>query len=318
MTKSGFHISRLASKAGMRRLVIGSGGKASILSRTVIYVLLMGVSFTFIYPILCFLSASGKDAYDLVDPLVHWLPSSFNTENFIKAYQALGGYRTALSTVWYMGIIAVAETAVSAMIAYGFAKHEFPFRKILFALMVATFFIPKQVSFLPEYVMFTSYKLDNSILPVLLPTLFGQGLKQAIFILIYYQFFRMSPPSLDEAASIDGAGQMGIFLKINLRTATPATIVVFIFSLVWNWNETNLADTYFGNNITTLPLALERFRDTFLQMYPSVDTESIEAQLNQGIEMAAAVLSILPLLLIYILVERRLIESIDKSGITGE
>lgn len=128
----------------------------------------------------------------------------------------------------------------------------------------------------------------------------------------------MSPPSLDEAASIDGATQMGIFLKINLRMATPATIVVFIFSLVWNWNETNIADTYFGNSVVTLPLALQRFRDNYLRMYPVVDTENIEAQLNQGIELAAAVLSIIPLLLIYVLVERRLIESIDKSGITGE
>ena len=123
----------------------------------------------------------------------------------------------------------------------------------------------------------------------------------------------MSPPSLDEAASIDGASQLGIFLKINLRTATPATIVVFIFSLVWNWNNTSAADTYFGSNLVTLPLALEQFRDNFLRMYPSVDTNSIEAQLNEGIEMAAAVLSIIPLLLIYVLVERRLIESIDKT-----
>lgn len=316
MTKS--RSSRLASKVRVRRLITGSGGKASILSRVIIYILLTGVSFTFLYPILCFLSASGKDAYDLVDPLVRWIPSQFNTDNFVKAYNALGGYKTALTTLVCMGIIAVVQTAVSAMIAYGFAKHDFPFKKILFGLMIATLFIPSQVSFLPEYVMFTSYRLDNSILPVLLPTLLGQGLKQSIFILIYYQFFRMSPPSLDEAASIDGASQLGIFLKINLRTATPATIVVFIFSLVWNWNDTSAADTYFGSDLVTLPLALEQFRDNFLRMYPSVDTSSIEAQLNEGIEMAAAVLSIIPLLLIYVLVERKLIESIDKSGITGE
>ena len=306
------------TRGTLRRIFTGAGGRPSVLSRAVIYVLLTGVSFTFLYPIFCFLSASGKDAYDLVDPLVRWLPTSFNFGNFVKAYNALGGYRTALVTLVNMGIIAVAQTAVSAMIAYGFAKHDFPFKKILFALMLATFFIPSQVSFLPEYVMFTSYRLDNSILPVLLPSLLGQGLKQSIFILIYYQFFRMSPPSLDEAAAIDGASQPGIFLKNNLRTATPATVVVFIFSLVWNWNETSAADTYFGKDLVTLPLALERFRDSFLRMYPSVDTDSIEARLNEGIEMAAAVLSILPLLLIYVLVERRLIESIDKSGITGE
>lgn len=307
MTVTKQSVSRLASKAKLRRLVTGSGGKTSVLFRIVLYVLLIGVSFTYIYPILCFLSASGKDAYDLVDPLVNWLPHSFNFNNYAKAYEVLGGYKTALSTVFYMGVVALVQTLVSAMVAYGFAKYAFPMHKVLFVLMLMTFFIPKQVSFLPEYVMFTTYKLDNSILPVLLPTLFGQGLKHAVFILIYYQFFKMSPPSLDEAASIDGATQMGIFLKINLRMATPATIVVFIFSLVWNWNETNIADTYFGNSVVTLPLALQRFRDNYLRMYPVVDTENIEAQLNQGIELAAAVLSIIPLLLIYVLVERRLI-----------
>ena len=187
-------VSRLVSKSGMRRLIAGSGGKKSVLSQVLIYVLLTGVSFTFLYPILCFLSASGMDAYDLVDPLVNWLPRSFNTDNFVKAYNALGGYQTALSSLFWMGIVAVVQTVVSAMVAYGFAKHDFPFRRILFALMIATFFIPKQVSFLPEYVMFTTYKMDNSILPVLLPTIFGQGLRHAIFILIYVQFFRMAPP----------------------------------------------------------------------------------------------------------------------------
>ena len=304
--------------SAMRRIFVGSGGKQSVLSRVIIYVLLIGVSFTFIYPILCFVSTGGKDVYDLVDPLVHWLPRSFNADNFVKAYEVLGGYKTALSTVFYMGIIAVAQTAVSATVAYGFAKYRFPLHRLFFILMLLTFFIPDQVSFLPEYVMFNSYKLDNSIFPVLLPSLLGQGLRQSLFILIYYQFFKMSPPALDEAASIDGASQLSIFLKINIRSATPATVVVFIFSLVWNWNETNMADTYFGSKITTLPLALQRFEENFLRMYPVADTQNIEAQLNEGIEMAAAVLSIIPLIIIYIFVERKLIESIDKSGITGE
>ena len=224
-------VSRLVSKSGMRRLIAGSGGKKSVLSQVLIYVLLTGVSFTFLYPILCFLSASGMDAYDLVDPLVNWLPRSFNTDNFVKAYNALGGYQTALSSLFWMGIVAVVQTVVSAMVAYGFAKHDFPFRRILFALMIATFFIPKQVSFLPEYVMFTTYKMDNSILPVLLPTIFGQGLRHAIFILIYVQFFRMAPPSLDEAASIDGANRRDMLLHITIPRILPSVAVMFLLSI---------------------------------------------------------------------------------------
>ena len=80
---------KVGDEAAHRRI----GRQKSVLSQVLIYVLLTGVSFTFLYPIFCFLSASGMDAYDLVDPLVNWLPCSFNTDNFVKAYNALGAIR---------------------------------------------------------------------------------------------------------------------------------------------------------------------------------------------------------------------------------
>ena len=96
----------------------------------------------------------------------------------------------------------------------------------------------------------------HTILPLFVPSLLGQGTRQSLFILIFYQFYNMAPKSLDEAAFIDGAGILRTFLTINLRMTTPALVVVFVFSFVWNWNETNLSSSYFGDTITTLPLAL--------------------------------------------------------------
>ena len=162
----------------------------------------------------------------------------------------------------------------------------------------------------------------HTILPLFVPSLLGQGIRQSLFILIFYQFYNMAPKSLDEAAFIDGAGILRTFLTINLRMTTPALVVVFVFSFVWNWNETNLSSSYFGDTITTLPLALENFRTRFEQMYPSnyqgTSINNMESLLSRGIQAAGTLLSIVPLVVLYLFIERKLIESIDRSGITGE
>lgn len=287
-----------------------------ILGRCALYIALISAGFVFLYPLLVMLSSSFKDLYDLSNSMVNWIPTKLSFVNYSRAFTVLGGSKVVIQTIGIMLIVAVGQTLSSAVIAYGFAKYNFWGKKLFFALMIATFILPQQVTFLPKYVMFHSYNMQGTIWPILLPSLTGQGLKNALFILIYYQFFRMSPKSLDEAAAIDGAGRFRIFAWINMRIATPATVVVFIFSFVWNWNETNVTDSYFGNKLTTLPLALEKFRTTYAQMFPASNNPTLD--LSEGITMAGTLLSIIPLIILYVIVERKLIESIDKSGITGE
>lgn len=290
-----------------------------ILGRVALYLILIAIGFVFLMPILTLLSSSLMDIYDLSNSMVTWIPTKFTMENYQRAFEVMGGMKTVFLTIGVMFVIALAQTLSSALIAYGFAKYDFWGKKIFFALMIATFILPTQVTALPKYVMFNNYGMRESILPFLLPSLLGQGIKNAIFILIFYQFFKMTPKSLDEAASIDGASQFKIFAVINLVMAGPAIVVDFIFSFVWNWNETYLADSYFGNAIVTLPLALERFKTTYEKMFPVSETASNPLlQMNEGIISAGTLISIIPLIIAYVLFERKLIESIDKSGITGE
>lgn len=292
---------------------------AKVAVKILLYALLVGIGFVFVYPLIIVFTTSGKDLYDLVNPLVHWIPQNFSFDNYTKAFVVLGGFPTLFTTIAVMLIIAAFQTFTSALVGYGLAKFDFPGKKLVFALIIITFVVPNQVSLLPQYVMFSQFKLLNSIFPVFLPAVFCQGIKNAIFILLFFQFFRMSPKALDEAARVDGAGRFRIFFSINLRLATPAIVIVSIFSFVWNWNETNLADMYFGNNIVTLPLALERFKAAYDNLFPySIENNQSAMRLNEGIEMAGAMLSIIPLILLYVLVERKLVQSIDTSGITGE
>ena len=112
------------------------------------------------------------------------------------------------------------------------------------------------------------------------------------------------------------------FLNINLRMAVPAVVVVFCFSFVWNWNDTNLTGLYFGDTIRTVPIMLKNFEREYLRYFGtgfgSTNMSNIGALQTKGVIMAGTLLSIVPLIAMYALVERKLIESIDRSGITGE
>ncbi|MDR1532608.1 MAG: carbohydrate ABC transporter permease [Clostridiales bacterium] len=299
------------------RLLIGSQERRGLLASIVLYLTLAGVSFVFLYPILFIISGSAKDIYDLSNPLVRWVPTKITFDNYVKAYNVLGGFRTLGVSLAVMLSTALAQTAVSALVGYGLAKYQFWGKPIFMGLLMVSFILPPQTTFLSKYVLFNNFKMIGTVYPVLLPSLLGQGLKSAIFILIFYQFFKMAPKSLDEAAFIDGAGHFTTFWRINLALAAPAIVVVFIFSFVWNWNDTYLTGTYFGTSVNTLPLMLERFVEHFRKMYPTT-AENQLLRLNEGLRMAGTLLTIIPLVIIYVLVERRLIESIDRAGITGE
>jgi len=301
----------------LRRIILGSGEQRGLLSRAVLFVLTVSICFVFLYPLFTMLSMGLKDGKDLNNPLVNWFPTKLFTGNFERAWVVMGGFNTIVSSTFMFLLISVAQTFASMFIAYGFTKFQFPGKKLCFALMVATFIIPDHVTFMPRYLLFKEYGMLRTYLPFLLPAATGSGIRGAIFILIFRQFFSMAPKALDEAAMVDGAGYLRMFFTINLPLVIPAIVVVFVFSFVWHWNETYLADLYFGNAINTMPLLLERFTDNYTKIFPP-QTTNPQAALNEGIRMAATFLTILPLLLAYVLVERKLIASLDRAGITGE
>lgn len=300
----------------------GSGSRTGILNHGVMYILLIGIGFVYLLPILKMISMGMMDIFDLTNPLVEWIPSKMSFENFRKGFIVLGGFDTLLQTTAVMLAIGIAQTVSSAVIGYGFQRFDFKGKKILLALVLITFLLPPQVTELPNFVQFANYGWLKSIYPILIPSLTGQGIRHAVFILIFFQFYKLAPISLDEAASIDGAGPLNTFLKINLRMATPAIIVVFCFSFVWNWNDTNLTGLYFGDAIRTVPLMLKNFERLFAGHFNTgssgTNMSNIGSLQTKGVIMAGTLMSILPLIVMYTLVERKLIESIDRSGITGE
>lgn len=290
-----------------------------ISSRTAIYAFLFVVSFIYLYPIINIVATSGMDMLALYDPSVKWVPKEFVLSNYPTALHELGGPVILWRTIAIMGITAIAQTLSAAVVGYGFAKASFRGHKVLFAIMIGTFFVPQYVMMIPRYVLFYNYGWIGSLKSLLVPALLGQTAKHTLFILIFYQFFKLAPAALDEAAAIDGAGNFRIFYQINLRMAVPAIITVFVLSLVWNWNEVDLNGTYLGHDLRSLAMAMQNIQNAApLSAYGSETATALEQTFHLGRQSAAIMVSILPLIIVYVFCEKYIAESIDMSGITGE
>lgn len=303
-------------KEKVRKRLIGNNGDG-LLQGILVYILLITIGFVFIYPLLMIVSYSFKDAKDIVNPLVNWIPTKLYLGNYDKAANVLNFWKTLGQTFVVTGVPALIQTISCSIIGYGFAKFKFPGKNIIFALVLMTFLIPPQITVIPQFLMFKELNILDSIAAYILPALFGQGIKSAIFIFIFYQFFRMIPEQLIEAAKIDGAGALKIFIRISIPMAVPAFIISFLFSFVWYWNETYLATMFFGEVIQTLPMKLDRFVATYSKMY-QVSGSGNGQSLNEAIEMAGTLLNILPLLIVYFMIQKWFVESIDSAGLTGE
>ncbi|WP_240468542.1 carbohydrate ABC transporter permease [Gracilibacillus sp. YIM 98692] len=301
----------------IKSFFLGVQGNNGFFLKLCVYSLLIVIGFVYLYPLIYMGSYSFKSLEDLLNPLINWIPSTVYLENYMIAFQVLNFFPTLGQTLYVTIIPSIAQTAIAAIIGYGFARYEFPFKKIIFGIVLITFIIPPQVLMIPRYVFFNELELIGSIFSFLLPALFGQGLNSTIFILIFYQFFRMMPKALEEAANLDGAGNFRVFLTIAIPMAVPAIIIAFLFSFVWYWNETTLASLYLGNELTTIPIQLEKFSATFDELNNSQNSEGAQ-DINEGISMAGTLLSILPLLIVYIFTQRWFVEGVDRSGITGE
>ena len=193
-------------------------------------------------------------------------------------------------------------------------------------LIIFSFVLPSSLLMTTQYQMYTSFGWTGKLMTFIFPAILANGFKSQLFILICWSFFKQIPPVLNEAAAIDGAGHFKSFFKIALPSAAGALIVVLIFSFVWYWNEQYLSQLYLyskvkENNIyTPLINQLSIFDSAFDSAYNSNTGpgSSNSATINDAYRMAATILTILPLLIIYAVLQKQFVESVDRAGITGE
>lgn len=296
-----------------------------LVKKIVVYAVLILISYQFLYPLLRMISLAMMSEADIIDPAVTWIPRSLNFNNLRLATQTLDLQRTLPGSILYASTLALCQTFVSALTGYAFARFEFPLKRFWFVMVLMTFIIPTPVVVIPRVMMFTSVQeswgpqMIGTPIPQILMSVFGQGVYSAVLILISYNFTRLIPRSLDEAASIDGANSFQVFVHVILRLSIPTLLIIFLFSFVWNWNESYLTATFLRGRIPLLPQRLSMFDNLFSSYgQGSGSSQNPQFRLNEAYKMAGTLISIMPLLGIYLFVQRHFIKGIENTGITGE
>ena len=313
------YMKNAGARENARRVLLGGTGKIGLLAKIVLYTLLILLSFTFLYPILYMLVNSFKSLNDLLNDSVKWIPTSFYLENYSEALKVMNFSTTFLQTIELSLIPALCQVVVAALTGYAFARYRFPFRKLLLALLVLTFVLPKQATMLPTYLMYKDMDLIGTLWAFVFPAALGQGFNSAIIVLVFYQFYSQLPKSLIEAAQLDGCGHFKVFFHIALPTVGAAFLIGFLFTLVWYWNETYFTNIYIANTgignkqtMSSLLVELTQFEASYKLLYEGQETVNY---INEAIRMAGTMVCISPLLLVYFLLQRYFVQSVDMVGI---
>ena len=308
------------NKLKIKNFFLGTNFRRGWLTSLVVYILLISIGFIYLYPVLYMLSNSLKSLDDIVNPAVNWVPTRFYFENFKQSFAVLKVVQVLPKSLLVTLLPALLQTGVCAVIGYGFCKFQFKGKFLVLILVILAFIVPAQVYMIPKYVLFYNMgflkKGSEGIqfLSIVLPALFGQGLNSSIFILIFFQFFKMIPYSLNEAAEIDGCGPYRTFFTIGVPLAGPAFIICFLFGFVWYWNESYFL-SMFAPEYPNLQIRLSLFISEYTAQSTADPTMS---KINEGVRLAATLIILLPMLLIYLFMQKWFVEGIERSGITGE
>lgn len=319
-------MARNARKDKLKAFMLGNAEKRGFAGSFAVYTLLIIISFIFLYPVLYMVSRSLMDKTDLLDSSAMWIPSSLTLHNYESAVLTMDYWNSLLKNLYLAIVPTLAQVFICSAAGYGFARYDFPLKKMWMGVLILAFLLPSQTTALPNYLVFQNLRMiDGTIKPFLITSLLGQGFKSTLCVLIFYNFHKQVPKSLIEAAEIDGAGHLKAYFRIAVPLAGAAIVVVTLFSFVWYWNETYLVRNYLGygttraNALTTLMLELNNFDKSYENAYTTwASSVTSTDRLNDAVRMAGTMLAIIPLMILYFVLQKQFVESVDKAGITGE
>lgn len=295
--------------------LLGRNVSDGLIAKLILYVLLSIVAYLYLQPLLYMVSTMLKPLSDLLDPTVGLIPRDVTWVNMQDAIKGLQ-YREALQNTALLAITcSVVQVFICAITGYALAKLAVPFKGVITAFVLLTFLLPPQIIVIPLYIIYSKLELLNTIWVFLVPALFGQGVKSALFILIFRQFFKAQPISLEEAAKLDGASTFRLFFRIMLPLARSACLVVFLFSFIWYWNLYYEPSMFLANDFTPLSIRLDRLEEV---LNPSLLGQKNLNDINPATEsakMGAAFLIILPPIVVFMFLQRWFVTGIERTGL---
>ncbi len=271
------------------------------LQRAILYLILALVAVIVLIPLFWMLATSIKPKNQLFTKEVQWWPANPTFDNYQKL---LDNPATPIVT-WFTNSVVIAAIVTSlvlivdALAAYAYARMEFPGRKILFNMLLFTLFLPGILFLVPNFLTINAIGLRNNYLGVILPALAG-----VFGVFFLRQFFETIPKELEEAAHIDGANNLQTFWSIALPLAKPALATLGVITFLGSWNDflwplLILQD----RSLQTLPIGLRSLQGSYTSEY--------------GLMMAGAVVAAVPVLILYVVLQRFIVASVASSGVKG-
>lgn len=263
------------------------------------YVILLAGSVFMIIPFLWMVLTSFKTYRETVKLPIQWFPSEWNFDNYIEVLEQLDFLRYYRNTILVTVTTLVAMTFIAALASYAFARMKFPGKNILFGILLVVYMVPPQMTMIPKYMMITELGWVDTLAGIVVPNIFSV---YTMFML--RQFFVSVPVDFDEAAKLDGCSFFGIFWRIDLPLIRNGLIAISVLNLLWSWNE------------LLWPLiasSTDRMRVLSVAIATLNNSDGSQYQLL----MAAGVLAILPMLVIYAVCQEYFMEGIMASGVKG-
>ena len=315
------------------------------------FIFLLGIAYVVLFPFFSKIAGSFMAPEDFIDVTVRLIPKNFSIDIYKAVWKDLDYLEALANTVLIAGGLAVIQTFVCCFIAYGLAKYKFRGNGLVFLLVMITMIIPHRTLASSMSMNFTyfdvcgilsflsggasvgiesidavlaqinvldladhSINLKNTIWPFIILAGTGLAFKNGLYVFMLRQFFRGIPDSLEESAYIDGSGDFRTFIQIILPMSVPMMITVFLFAFCWQWTDTFYTGMFF-TSAKEAPLMLSQIID----IPKSLDTDYAGKNLYEtAIRNTCGIMIIAPLVIVYVFLQRYLVEGIERSGLTAE
>ena len=295
-------------------------------------VLLFGLCFLILQPLFHQFSNSIMGRDDYFDPTIISIPREPSLANYRVVIHVMDYWQSLLRTTGITLLVAVLQISACTLVAYGFARFKFPLKTFWFVCVMATIIVPPHVIMASIFLNFRFFdlfglmtlitgqplNLFNSLTGYLVLSVTAMGLRNGLYIFMLRQYFRNMPKELEESAWVDGCGKLRTFAQIMLPDAVPILVSCFLFAFVWQWTDGFYASMFLRDH-GVLAQRLSGLGESFRVYYGSIrlDEDGILAPvaLVQATISSGVLISIAPIIVIYLFAQRHFVESIGQSGI---
>ena len=307
---------RLSAKNQGRLATIKKYSGKSIVN-LFIYILLIEFAFVFLYPFIYMILNSLKYDYEVVDATKQWIITEINWNNYVQAFKLMDYLGTLKNTLIIVLGSTIGHVLSCALAGYGFARFKFKGSTFMFMMAMLSLIIPPSLMIMPLYIQFSvmgkvlPFAVMGTPLPIIVPSFFGFGLKGGLYIFLFRQFFKSLPISYEEAAKIEGCSMLKVFTHIMLPLSRTTILVVSILSCVWHWNDYFEPATYLNGNWMILSQTINSVASSSASV-----TSAAGASVNMT-ALAACMLCVLPLMIIYFIFQKQFMEGIEFTGLAN-